>query len=115
MTNVSLELRNLLKSKFVINHIKIDKFQKSNDGTIKNAISLYDNLLVESVLIPTNSRTTACISSQVGCSLDCEFCATSKMNCVSNENKCNKCSSNSLVKKGLGTQKIVEELRCYYL
>ena len=73
MTNISLELRNLLKSKFVINHIKIDKLQKSKDGTIKNAISLYDNLLVESVLIPTKSRTTACISSQVGCSLDCEF------------------------------------------
>jgi len=86
MTNVSLELRNLLKSKFVINHIKIDKFQKSSDGTIKNAISLYDNLLVESVLIPTNSRTTACISSQVGCSLDCEFCATSKMNRIRNLN-----------------------------
>ena len=68
MTNISLELRNLMKSKFVINHIKIDKLQKSKDGTIKNAISLYDNLLVESVLIPTKSRTTACISSQVGCS-----------------------------------------------
>ena len=51
MTNISLELRTLMKSKFVINHIKIDKLQKSKDGTIKNAISLYDNLLVESVLI----------------------------------------------------------------
>ena len=86
MTNISLELRNLLKSKFVINHIKIDKLQKSKDGTIKNAISLYDNLLVESVLIPTKSRTTACISSQVGCSLDCEFCATSKMDRIRNLN-----------------------------
>ena len=55
MTNVSLELRNLLKSKFVINHIKVDRFQKSKDGTIKNAILLFDNLLVESVLIPTKS------------------------------------------------------------
>ena len=86
MTNISLELRNLLKSKFVINHIKIDKLQKSKDGTIKNAISLYDNLLVESVLIPTKSRTTACISSQVGCSLDCDFCATSKMDRIRNLN-----------------------------
>ena len=86
MTNVSLELRNLLKSKFVINHIKINKFQKSKDGTIKNAISLFDNLLVESVLIPTQSRTTACISSQVGCSLDCDFCATSKMDRIRNLN-----------------------------
>ena len=80
MTNISLELRNLLKSKFVINHMK------SKDGTIKNAISLYDNLLVESVLIPTKSRTTACISSQVGCSLDCDFCATSKMDRIRNLN-----------------------------
>ena len=77
MTNISLELRNLLKNEFVINHIKIDDIQKSNDGTIKNAVKLFDNLLVESVLIPVKNRTTACISSQVGCSLDCEFCATS--------------------------------------
>ena len=79
MTNISLELRNLLKNEFVINHIKIDDIQKSNDGTIKNAVKLFDNLLVESVLIPVKNRTTACISSQVGCSLDCEFCATSRL------------------------------------
>ena len=47
---------------------------------------MYDNLLVESVLIPTKSRTTACISSQVGCSLDCDFCATSKMDRIRNLN-----------------------------
>ena len=79
MTNISLETRKLLKNKFVINHINIDRFQKSNDGTIKNAIALFDDLFVESVLIPTKNRTTACVSSQVGCSLDCEFCATSQM------------------------------------
>lgn len=79
MTNVSLELRELLKKEFVINHIKIDNIQKSSDGTIKNAVTLFDNLYVESVLIPVKKRTTACISSQVGCSLDCEFCATSKL------------------------------------
>ena len=86
MTNISLETRDLLKNNFVINNIKIDKFQKSNDGTIKNAILLHDNLLVESVLIPTKTRTTACVSSQVGCSLDCEFCATSKMDRIRNLN-----------------------------
>ena len=86
MTNISLETRDLLKNNFVINHIKIEKFQKSNDGTIKNAILLHDNLLVESVLIPTKTRTTACVSSQVGCSLDCEFCATSKMDRIRNLN-----------------------------
>ena len=50
MTNISLETRKLLKNKFVINHINIDRFQKSNDGTIKNAIALFDDLFVESVL-----------------------------------------------------------------
>jgi 23S rRNA (adenine2503-C2)-methyltransferase len=79
MTNISFELREVLKKEFVINHIKIDNVQKSKDGTIKNAVSLFDNLLVESVLIPVKNRTTACISSQVGCSLDCEFCATSRL------------------------------------
>ena len=53
--------------------------KKSFDGTIKFAIQLYDNLIVEAVLIPTNKRVTACVSSQVGCSLDCNFCATSKI------------------------------------
>ena len=86
MTNISIETRKLLKNKFVINHINIDRFQKSNDGTIKNAIALFDDLFVESVLIPTKNRTTACVSSQVGCSLDCEFCATSKMDRIRNLN-----------------------------
>ena len=86
MTNISLETRKLLKNKFVINHINIDRFQKSNDGTLKNAIALFDDLFVESVLIPTKNRTTACVSSQVGCSLDCEFCATSKMDRIRNLN-----------------------------
>ena len=86
MTNISLELREVLKKDFVINHIKIDNIQKSNDGTIKNAVKLFDNLLVESVLIPVKNRTTACISSQVGCSLDCEFCATSKLKRMRNLN-----------------------------
>lgn len=86
MTNVSLELRDVLEKEFVINHIKIDDIQKSNDGTIKNAVKLFDNLFVESVLIPVKNRTTACISSQVGCSLDCEFCATSRLKRMRNLN-----------------------------
>ena len=86
MTNLSLELREVLKKDFVINHIKIDEIQKSNDGTIKNAVKLFDDLLVESVLIPVKNRTTACISSQVGCSLYCEFCATSKLKRIRNLN-----------------------------
>ena len=77
MTNLSKTTRQLLEENFVINKIKVDIMQRSEDGTIKNAIKLYDDLMVESVLIPTEKRSTACVSSQVGCSLDCLFCATS--------------------------------------
>ena len=79
MTNVSKETRNLLETNFVINHINVDTIQRSNDGTVKNAVRLHDGLVVESVLIPTDTRTTACVSSQVGCSLDCNFCATARL------------------------------------
>lgn len=79
MTNVSKATRIMLESNFVINHIKVDTMQRSEDGTVKNAVRLHDGLVVESVLIPTNTRTTACVSSQVGCSLDCNFCATAKL------------------------------------
>lgn len=79
MTNVSKETRLMLENHFVINHIKVDTMQRSSDGTVKNAVRLHDGLVVESVLIPTDTRTTACVSSQVGCSLDCNFCATARL------------------------------------
>ena len=79
MTNVSKGTRTMLETHFVINHIKVDTMQRSEDGTVKNAVRLHDGLVVESVLIPTNTRTTACVSSQVGCSLDCNFCATARL------------------------------------
>ena len=86
MTNISKDLRLMLDENFVINHIEVDKIQKSSDGTIKNAVKLFDDYTVESVLIPTDDRTTACVSSQVGCSLDCKFCATSKLKRMRNLN-----------------------------
>ncbi|CAM4328970.1 23S rRNA (adenine(2503)-C(2))-methyltransferase RlmN [Zobellia nedashkovskayae] len=86
MTNLSKETRDMLEANFVINHIKVDLMQRSNDGTIKNAVRLHDDLVVESVLIPTKTRTTACVSSQVGCSLDCRFCATSRLKRMRNLN-----------------------------
>jgi 23S rRNA (adenine2503-C2)-methyltransferase len=79
MTNVSKETRAMLEAHFVINHVKVDTMQRSEDGTVKNAVRLHDDLIVESVLIPTKTRTTACVSSQVGCSLDCNFCATARL------------------------------------
>lgn len=79
MTNLSVSLREMLQTHFTINHIKVDKMQRSSDGTIKNAVMLHDGLIVESVLIPAEKRITACVSSQVGCSLACAFCATARL------------------------------------
>jgi 23S rRNA (adenine2503-C2)-methyltransferase len=86
MTNLSKDTRAQLEEHFVINHIKVDTLQKSIDGTIKNAVKLHDGFVVESVLIPTSTRTTACVSSQVGCSLDCKFCATARLKRMRNLN-----------------------------
>ena len=86
MTNLSLSHRSLLRKNFQIRHLKIKNKQYSKDKTIKYSIKLYDNLIVESVLIPNSKRITACISSQVGCSLDCIFCATSILNRMRNLN-----------------------------
>lgn len=79
MTNLSLPTRDLLKEHFCINAVKVDDVQFSNDGTIKNAFRLFDDKICEGVLIPADNRMTACISSQVGCSLACAFCATGKL------------------------------------
>lgn len=79
MTNLPKELRDELKESFGILPIQVDLMQRSSDGTIKNAVRLHDGNTVESVLIPTDSRTTACVSSQVGCSLNCRFCATARI------------------------------------
>ena len=79
MTNLAKSTREMLENHFVINHINVDTIQRSEDGTVKNAVRLHDGLVVESVLIPTEKRTTACVSSQVGCSLDCNFCATARL------------------------------------
>jgi 23S rRNA (adenine2503-C2)-methyltransferase len=79
MSNISKELRTRLEEHFVINNVKINNSQYSADKTIKNSFILYDNHLIEGVLIPTPGRMTACVSSQVGCSLTCKFCATGYM------------------------------------
>jgi len=76
MSNISKELRQKLDENFIINKVKINNSQFSADKTIKNSFILYDNHLIEGVLIPAPERMTACVSSQVGCSLTCKFCAT---------------------------------------
>lgn len=79
MSNLSKVLREKLESNFKINVIHIDQSQISSDRTIKNTFKLYDGNIIEGVLIPTTERMTACVSSQVGCSLTCKFCATGYM------------------------------------
>ena len=84
MTNLPKSLIELLKVNFRLNFSKISYKKISVDSTMKFAIKLHDKLIVESVLIPSGDRVTACVSSQVGCSLDCEFCATSKLSRMRN-------------------------------
>lgn len=79
MTNLSKELRNKLSEDFSLPALTIDLIQNSEDGTIKSRFKTHDGHLVEGVLIPTESRNTACVSSQIGCSLSCKFCATGYM------------------------------------
>jgi 23S rRNA (adenine2503-C2)-methyltransferase len=86
MTNLSLAFREKLNEHFSINAVEIHELQISRDKTIKCAMRLHDGFVVESVLIPTPTRITACISSQVGCSLTCKFCATGKLKRMRNLN-----------------------------
>ena len=84
MTNLSKGIRLLLDKNFLIHTISISNTQKSTDGTVKFAFHLHDGKIIESVLIPSKDRITACISSQVGCNLGCKFCATAKLGFVRN-------------------------------
>ena len=84
MTNLSVPLREKLNTSYFIDKITLDDQQISSDKTIKCAFSVGEGKVVEGVLIPTTSRTTACISSQVGCSLSCTFCATGKLKLMRN-------------------------------
>ena len=86
MKNLPKDLISFLDSRFKINNVNIKLIKKSSDGTAKFLISLSDKNIIEAVLIPTEKRITACISSQVGCSLDCDFCATSKISRMRNLN-----------------------------
>ncbi|WP_341842652.1 23S rRNA (adenine(2503)-C(2))-methyltransferase RlmN [Chitinophaga caseinilytica] len=79
MTNLSKPLRAALEERFEFPAVTVDATQLSTDGTIKSRFKLHDGYLVEGVLIPTSTRQTACVSSQVGCSLSCKFCATGFM------------------------------------
>lgn len=79
MTNLSKELRQKLGEAFSFPALSVDATQYSADGTVKSRFKTHDGHLVEGVLIPTDERKTACVSSQIGCSLSCKFCATGYM------------------------------------
>ncbi|MGN6353899.1 MAG: 23S rRNA (adenine(2503)-C(2))-methyltransferase RlmN [Parafilimonas sp.] len=79
MTNISKDLRNKLADHFSLPALTINATQYSADGTVKSRFETFDHHFVEGVLIPTEERKTACVSSQIGCSLSCKFCATGKM------------------------------------
>ncbi len=79
MSNISKELRNTLSETFSLQPITVDTAQYSSDGTVKTRFKTFDNHFVEGVLIPAENRQTACVSSQIGCSLSCKFCATGYM------------------------------------
>jgi len=76
MTNLSKKLRDQLQQSFVLPALQVDATQYSADGTVKSRFKTVDGHLIEGVLIPTDERKTACVSSQIGCSLSCKFCAT---------------------------------------
>ncbi|MEC3879974.1 23S rRNA (adenine(2503)-C(2))-methyltransferase RlmN [Parapedobacter sp. 10938] len=79
MSNLSKSLRDMLQEAFAINAVTVRNEQRSNDRTVKSSFALHDNNIIEGVLIPAPDRMTACVSSQVGCSLTCKFCATGYM------------------------------------
>jgi 23S rRNA (adenine2503-C2)-methyltransferase len=84
MTNLGIGLREKLDNLFFIDNITLKDQQISKDKTIKCAFAVDENKIMEGVLIPTSSRMTACISSQVGCSLSCTFCATGRLKLLRN-------------------------------
>lgn len=84
MSSLSIGLRDMLSKQFFIDHITLQDQQISKDRTIKSAFSIEEGKVIEGVLIPTSSRMTACISSQVGCSLSCQFCATGRLKLMRN-------------------------------
>lgn len=84
MHNISKKTQEYLAANYFVDTFSVTDEQKSNDGTVKCAFKSHDGHIAEGVLIPTSSRITACISSQVGCSLACKFCATGRLKLLRN-------------------------------
>ncbi|MDP2938602.1 MAG: 23S rRNA (adenine(2503)-C(2))-methyltransferase RlmN [Candidatus Omnitrophota bacterium] len=76
MSDLSLELRQILKKNFYFSKLIVEAIKESRDGTKKILFKLEDSSLIETVLIPSKERNTICLSSQVGCRFSCKFCAS---------------------------------------
>src|SRR5688500_13592624 len=84
MTDVPRPLRERLAGTARLETLAVDAMQTARDGTRKLLLRAADGERFESVLIPDGDKLTQCISSQVGCAIDCDFCATAKMGLVRN-------------------------------
>ncbi|MCB0791308.1 MAG: 23S rRNA (adenine(2503)-C(2))-methyltransferase RlmN [Flavobacteriales bacterium] len=84
MSDLPKTFRSLLSERFLLRPLALAEEQRSSDGTVKCAFRTWDGHIVEGVLIPTPTRLTACISSQIGCSLTCSFCATGRLKRIRN-------------------------------
>jgi 23S rRNA (adenine2503-C2)-methyltransferase len=84
MSNLSREVRAQLAERARIGTLELAEVQTSRDGTRKLRLVTRDGKSIESVIIPDGDKTTQCISSQVGCAVDCQFCATAKLGLVRN-------------------------------
>ena len=84
MTNIGPAVRERLAAAMRIGTLQLAEVQRSRDGTKKLRFTTRDGFAIESVLIPDGDKTTQCISSQVGCAVDCQFCATAKLGLTRN-------------------------------
>lgn len=78
MTNISKKGRETLSKKYCVGRTRPERVQKSSDGTIKYLFPVNDGVFIESVFIPEADRATLCVSSQAGCQMGCDFCATGR-------------------------------------
>src|SRR5579864_516319 len=79
VTTLSARLRRRLSEQFQVTLPRVERKFQSSDGTMRYLLSLSDGREVEAVLMPEEGRNTICLSSQVGCAVDCKFCLTGVM------------------------------------
>ncbi len=104
MSNLPKKLIDSLDEKYVISTVSIEKKQISKDGTIKYLFKLCDGNFIEAVILNSNSGTTICVSTQVGCKMGCKFCATAQGGLVRNLTAGEMAAQIYAAKKDIGTR-----------